>query len=121
MNCRFGLLLNFLDIQCAQAPVVDQDPAIHDDISHIAPAGTMSTLGRKCGPEPSSKTKSARFPDSTDFTLTLARLYMCLRSTLWSKNCNGPLSAANAFAGWRQCSDFGRDQGTNTRCTKPMS
>jgi hypothetical protein len=44
MNCRFGLLLNFLDIQCAQAPVVDQDPAIHDDISHIAPAGISDKL-----------------------------------------------------------------------------
>jgi hypothetical protein len=44
MNCRFGLLLNFLDIQCAQAPVVDQDPAIHDDISHIAPAGISHKL-----------------------------------------------------------------------------
>jgi hypothetical protein len=44
MSCRFGLLLNFLDIQCAQAPVGDQDPTIYDDISHIAPAGVSDKL-----------------------------------------------------------------------------
>jgi hypothetical protein len=44
MNCRFSLLLNFLDIQCAQAPVVDHHPAIHDDISHVAPTGISDQL-----------------------------------------------------------------------------
>jgi hypothetical protein len=42
-----GLLLNFVEIQCTQAPVVDHDPAIDDDVSHVASAGISDKLRQK--------------------------------------------------------------------------
>ena len=47
MNRHLGLLLNFIEIQCTQALVIDQDPAIYDDISHVASAGISDELRQK--------------------------------------------------------------------------
>src|SRR5262245_6757501 len=44
MDREIGLLLNPVEVQGAQAPVVDHEAAIDDDIAHIAPAGVADKL-----------------------------------------------------------------------------